>query len=334
MEEPHDGLQHDHRVRRARRHGRADRDEFRWVRDGGRGRPRVDATLHRGRRHVRPRDHRRRRPPPDGQLGTNPAQVAPVRRRARPGPTATSAPCTTWASRPGRRCRRSASTACSSARAPTADRRPARRGRHDSRQEGPPAGAGHGRAWLAPGQSRGRAGRPRSRLRRRRIRMARGWLHDVPGHEPGHLEPGERCASTSNRNFEGRQGKGGRTHLVSPPMAAAAAIAGHFVDVRELELKRHGSIHQTHGPGRSAGPRRRRYRPDHPQAVPEEHQSHGVRRGLFFDWRFRPDGSPVPDFVTCRNSRARASWSAAATSGLGRRASTRPGRCSSLVFAR
>ena len=46
------------------------------------------------------------------------------------------------------------------------------------------------------------------------------------------LEPGERCASTSNRNFEGRQGKGGRTHLVSPAMAAAAAIAGHFVDVR------------------------------------------------------------------------------------------------------
>ena len=48
------------------------------------------------------------------------------------------------------------------------------------------------------------------------------------------LEPGERCASTSNRNFEGRQGRGGRTHLVSPPMAAAAAVAGHFVDVREM----------------------------------------------------------------------------------------------------
>ncbi len=48
------------------------------------------------------------------------------------------------------------------------------------------------------------------------------------------LEPGERCASTSNRNFEGRQGAGGRTHLVSPAMAAAAAIAGHFVDIREL----------------------------------------------------------------------------------------------------
>ncbi len=50
------------------------------------------------------------------------------------------------------------------------------------------------------------------------------------------LEPGERCASTSNRNFEGRQGPGGRTHLVSPAMAAAAAIAGHFIDVRDVAL--------------------------------------------------------------------------------------------------
>ncbi|MGL5286949.1 MAG: aconitase family protein, partial [Aeromonas sp.] len=48
------------------------------------------------------------------------------------------------------------------------------------------------------------------------------------------LQPGERCAATSNRNFEGRQGRGGRTHLVSPAMAAAAAVAGHFVDIREL----------------------------------------------------------------------------------------------------
>ncbi len=51
---------------------------------------------------------------------------------------------------------------------------------------------------------------------------------------PDKLAPGERCASTSNRNFEGRQGAGGRTHLVSPAMAAAAAVHGHFVDVRRL----------------------------------------------------------------------------------------------------
>jgi 3-isopropylmalate/(R)-2-methylmalate dehydratase large subunit len=58
------------------------------------------------------------------------------------------------------------------------------------------------------------------------------------GMNPDVLAPGERCASTSNRNFEGRQGRDGRTHLVSPIMAAAAAIEGHFVDVREWELEK------------------------------------------------------------------------------------------------
>jgi 3-isopropylmalate/(R)-2-methylmalate dehydratase large subunit len=57
--------------------------------------------------------------------------------------------------------------------------------------------------------------------------MCLGMNEDVLG-------PGERCASTSNRNFEGRQGRAGRTHLMSPAMAAAAAIAGHLVDVREF----------------------------------------------------------------------------------------------------
>lgn len=60
------------------------------------------------------------------------------------------------------------------------------------------------------------------------------------GMNPDILKPGERCASTSNRNFEGRQGKGGRTHLVSPQMAAAAAITGHFVDIREWEAVSEG----------------------------------------------------------------------------------------------
>jgi 3-isopropylmalate/(R)-2-methylmalate dehydratase large subunit len=55
------------------------------------------------------------------------------------------------------------------------------------------------------------------------------------GMNPDTLQPGERCASTSNRNFEGRQGRGGRTHLVSPEMAAAAAVTGHFTDIREWQ---------------------------------------------------------------------------------------------------
>ena len=57
------------------------------------------------------------------------------------------------------------------------------------------------------------------------------------GMNPDILAPGERCASTSNRNFEGRQGRGGRTHLVSPAMAAAAALEGHFVDIREYAME-------------------------------------------------------------------------------------------------
>jgi 3-isopropylmalate/(R)-2-methylmalate dehydratase large subunit len=58
------------------------------------------------------------------------------------------------------------------------------------------------------------------------------------GMNPDIIQPGERCASTSNRNFEGRQGRGGRTHLVSPVMAAAAAIKGHFVDIRKWKFNR------------------------------------------------------------------------------------------------
>jgi 3-isopropylmalate/(R)-2-methylmalate dehydratase large subunit len=57
------------------------------------------------------------------------------------------------------------------------------------------------------------------------------------GMNPDTLKPGERSASTSNRNFEGRQGRGARTHLVSPAMAAAAAVLGHFTDVRRWDYK-------------------------------------------------------------------------------------------------
>ncbi|MGK3044628.1 aconitase family protein, partial [Klebsiella michiganensis] len=73
------------------------------------------------------------------------------------------------------------------------------------------------------------------------IFIAAGFEWRVPGGSMclamnnDRLNPGERCASTSNRNFEGRQGRGGRTHLVSPAMAAAAAVTGHFADIRSLK---------------------------------------------------------------------------------------------------
>ncbi len=62
------------------------------------------------------------------------------------------------------------------------------------------------------------------------------------GMNPDILQPGERCASTSNRNFEGRQGRGGRTHLLSPEMAAAAAITGHLTDIRKWKREDAGDF--------------------------------------------------------------------------------------------
>ena len=92
--------------------------------------------------------------------------------------------------------------------------------------------------WSCPARPRSSA-RPRRRASTASSRAAGFEWREAGcsmclGMNPDILAAGERCASTSNRNFEGRQGAGGRTHLVSPTMAAAAAIAGHFTDVREL----------------------------------------------------------------------------------------------------
>ena len=99
------------------------------------------------------------------------------------------------------------------------------------------------------------------------------------GMNPDIAAPGERVASTSNRNFEGRQGRGARSHLVSPQMAAAAAIEGHFVDIREWDgASAHEGDRDDHRAGQRAQPRRRRHRPDHPQAVPQAGRAHRLRR--------------------------------------------------------
>jgi len=98
----------------------------------------------------------------------------------------------------------------------------------------------HVRAMIVPGSQQVKAQAEREGLDRVFTSAGFEWREAgcsmCLGMNPDVLGPGERCASTSNRNFEGRQGPGGRTHLVSPPMAAAAAIAGHFVDIREWRV--------------------------------------------------------------------------------------------------
>ena len=113
-------------------------------------------------------------------------------------------------------------------------RRPAGGGGRRRRQARSPARARAGRPRIGDRQAAGRGRGPRPRLSGGRLRVAPRGCSMCLGMNPDVLAAGERCASTSNRNFEGRQGRGGRTHLVSPELAAATAIAGHFVDPREL----------------------------------------------------------------------------------------------------
>ena len=135
------------------------------------------------------------------------------------------------------------------------------------------------------------------------------------GMNPDILQPGERCASTSNRNFEGRQGAGGRTHLVSPRMAAAAAVEGHFVDIREWELMPMDPIDVIEGPVAVLD----RSDVDTDQIIPKQFLKRIERTGfgefLFYDW-FRSGEIELeahPILVTGRNfgsgsSREHAVW--------------------------
>ena len=127
------------------------------------------------------------------------------------------------------------------------------------------------------------------------------------GMNPDKLTPGQRCASTSNRNFEGRQGPGGRTHLLSPAMAAAAALAGKLADVRDWQPKESGVMQAfttLTGDRRAAAHGERGHGQDHPGALPEVDQpqrlrqaplrQHALPRGRDREPRLRAEPAALP----------------------------------------
>ena len=117
------------------------------------------------------------------------------------------------------------------------------------------------------------------------------------------LAPGDRCASTSNRNFEGRQGPGGRTHLMSPAMAAAAAIAGCLADVRELAPMKLQPFTRVEGHAAALARRQCRYRHHLPGALPAaDHARRAGRSTPSMIAAIMPMAARLPSFVLNRDA--------------------------------
>ena len=248
---PDDGLQHDDRGRRPRRHDRPRRDH---VRVGARP-PRRPRGL-RGRRRALARSCR----PRTGAASTPRSRSTP----------ATISPMVTWGTNPGMVVEVTDTVPDPAAMDSPADRESAERAlAYMALEPGTPMTevapervfigsctnsriedlreaaeivdgrrvAGSVRAMVVPGSQQVKAAAEAEGLhdvfRSAGFEWREAGCSMCLGMNPDTLAEGERCASTSNRNFEGRQGKGGRTHLVSPKMAAAAAIEGHFVDIRD-----------------------------------------------------------------------------------------------------
>ena len=157
-------------------------------------------------------------------------------------------------------------------------------------------------AMVVPGsaqvKAQAEAGGPRRGLPRGRLRLARRGLLDVPGHEPRHAEPGERCASTSNRNFEGRQGRGARTHLVSPEWRPRPRSRATSSTSDRTPWRAHGADRDDHGRVSVLT----RDDVDTDQIIPKQFLKRVERTGfgeyLFYDWAKEPDwdlaGQPDP----------------------------------------
>ena len=299
----HDGVQHGHRGRRTRRAGRRRRQDDRLREGPARSRRRASSGSRRSRTGARctatpartstrwsssTRRRSSRRSPgarrPRWCCRSKTACPTPKARRTRPSATRSSARWSTWAcSRTSRsptsRIDKVFIGSCTNSRIEDL-----REAAAVVRRIGERVAPNVKLAMVVPGSGLVKAQAEKEGLHE--VFKAAGFEWREPGcsmclaMNADRLEPGERCASTSNRNFEGRQGAGGRTHLVSPAMAAAAALNGHFVDVRRIRLKEDAhdaSLHRAQGPGRADGPRQRRHRRDHPEAVPEVDPALGLR---------------------------------------------------------
>ena len=296
---PHDGLQHDDRGRRARRHGRAGRRHLRVVR--ARRTARGSA-----RRRARRGDRRLARRCAATTARASTARSSSTRRRSRrrsPG-----APTRGWSSASRAACPRPTS----STRPPTATRSSAR-SHYMGLEAGTPieeirldrvfigsctnsrigdlraaAAVIRGRrvadgvnAMVVPGSAQVSAQAEAEGLDEVFRAAGFDWRSAgcsmCLGMNPDILAPGERCASTSNRNFEGRQGRGGRTHLVSPGDGRGGGDRGAFRRHPQLGAD-HGADHHHRRRRLRPRPRRRRHRPDHPQAVPQADRANRLRR--------------------------------------------------------
>ena len=319
---PDDGLQHDDRGRRPRGHDRPRRDDLRLARGARRGRSIAGAGASCAPTRAPTfdtRDRRRRRgDQPDGHLGHEPRDGR--RRRPTRSPsrrtTATSARWPTWASRPARRSRTSRSTACSSARAPTRASATCAPPPRSSRAARSPTASTR---WSSPAPSRSSAQAESEGLDE--VFRAAGFdWRDAGcsmclGMNPDIAAPGERCASTSNRNFEGRQGKGARTHLVTPADGRRRRDRGPLRRHPGLELS-HGGHRDHH---RQASPCSIRDDVDTDQIIPKQFLKRVERTGfgefLFYDWAKEPDWDlPANPILVdrrnfgCGSSREHAPW--------------------------
>ena len=281
----------------------------------------------------------------------------------------------TWRSRPVRRCATSRWTRSSSARAPTAASRTCASRPRSSRAHTVDKDT---RLLVVPGSVRVRMQAEDEGLDVVFKEAGGEWrgagCSMCLGMNPDQLTPGERSASTSNRNFEGRQGKGGRTHLVSVPVAAATAVRGTLSSPADLEpASRHRGEclmdkFTTHtGVGAAAAAQQRRHRPDHPGGLPQASDPHRLRGRTFrcLAWRSvascstgrsTPQASVLvagPDFGT-GSSREHAVWALqnygfrsssrsrfadifrgnAGKSGLRRRTGRREGRATAVGLPR